>query len=743
MLSPHARVLGDSLRLSSARGERRVDAPRALLQEIAANADGRTPVSEWLDALSARWARTDLTPLVAHLVEQAFLVPVNALPTALWQYVSNPRRFGVQPEDARVAQLVAQAAVRTIQPKAAPASIQLMPEATWLTSALNARRSNRRFGAGPIEAQRIAALLWAGYGANAPASDADAATRLVRTVPSAGALYPLDLYLLNMHAVDELAVGAYRATFGADSSVQFDPLPGDIDSTARAFGDPSLIEHAQGIVVIAGDFALSAEKYGPRALSYVALEAGHVAQNVLLQAQALDLAAVEVGGFIEDALARAAGIESNRTPLTTIVFGSRDAASDGARCLDSHAEAEANPDARLPVALKERVPARGCTFEWLDFDTEAYRLPFAIGQARIGAAGDWSWGRDRRAARAWLKAIMEAHERHACECLPRDKAPVDARIDEWPDALVPDSLTRYAAHQLNHASFPFSAFVPSQRYEWMEGADVRTGKPVAVTVDHLYYPGALRRDRKRLAAATSSGVAAHDDRSEALARAVLETIERDAFMRAWLERRPLPAIDIASLPGDIQARIAALNDAGVAVWVRALDVPPAVGVFVAAQCVERHFTRVTSAASCHAHDALDHALMELEAAVAASFALALQPHIAPTDVLTSQDHARLYAQRRYFRRADWFIAAPGEARDFRSLEASATTSGAIVEESIAAGRRIVAIDLRHADVSGPHVVRAVMPGRIPLTFGYGLEPEGMIDHRSRRGAAALFPHPFT
>jgi thiazole/oxazole-forming peptide maturase SagD family component len=738
MLSPHARVSGDSLHLSGARGERRVDAPRALLHDIAATADGRTPVAEWLNALSVRWARADLEPLVAHLVEQAFLVPVKALPAALWQYVSNPRRLGAQPEDAHVARLVEQAAVRTIQHDTAPTSIRLMPDTTWLTSALSTRRSNRRFGAGRIEAERIAALLWAGYGACAPALDDAAATRLVRTVPSAGALYPLDLYFLNMRAVDGLAAGAYRATFGADGSVQFEPWLGDIDSIARAFGDPSLIEDAQGIVVIAGDFALSAEKYGPRALSYVALEAGHVAQNVLLQAQAFELAAVEVGGFIEDALARAAGIESNRMPLTTIVFGTRESGGDETR--NSNVQGRRT---RVPDAITERVPANGCTFEWLDFDTDAYRLPFAIGQARIGAAGDWSWGRDRHATRAWLKAIMEAHERRACDRLPSGKAPTDARIDEWPDALVPDSLTRYAAHQLSQDSFPFGAFTPSQRYEWVEGADVRTGKPVAVTVDHVYYPAALRSGRKRLAAATSSGVAAHGNRGEALARAVLETIERDAFMRAWLERRPLPALDIASLPGDIRARIAALNDAGVCVWVRALDVAPAVGVFVAAQCVDRHFTRVASAASCDAHDALDHALMELEAAVAATFALAPQPPIAPADVLTSQDHARLYTQRRYFRRADWFIAAPGETRDFRSLKASATTSDAIVEQSIALRPRIVAIDLRHADASGPHVVRALMPGCIPLTFGYGLEPEGMVGQRTRRGAAALFPHPFT
>jgi thiazole/oxazole-forming peptide maturase SagD family component len=728
MLSPHARLLGNSLRLSTPRGERRVDAPRALLHDLAEQADGTTPVAQWLDSLSERWARADLEPLVEHLREQAFLVSVQALPAALWQFASNPRRFGAQPDEADIARLVARAAERTVTNGSDGPHLRLMPETTSLTPVLSARCSRRRFSAEPIGAKRIAALIWAGYGAYASSSGERSDERLVRTVPSAGALYPLDVYLLNLRDVDGLAVGAYRAMFCADRSVHLTRLADDVGSVARAFGDPSLIASAQGIVVVAGNFSLSAEKYGPRALSYVTLEAGHVAQNVLLQAQALGLAAVEIGGFVEEALARTTAMEPSVTPLTTIVFGQ---------------PYELNERSDESTRTQEHVPAGGCSFEWLDFDTDHYTLPFSVGQARIGASGEWSWGRDRHAARAWLKAIMEAHERHACECLPIGAQTVSARFDDWPDALAPDTLMRYAARQYARNAFPFAAFDPGVRYEWVDGIDVETGKRVAVTVDHVYYPRALRGDRLKLAAATSSGVAAHQDCREALERAALELLERDAFMRAWIERRPCPEITIGSLPADIQARISALKSAGVEVWVRALSVAPAVGVFVAAQSVQRHFTRVASAAGCDAHEALDHGLMELEAAVAASFVLAPQPPIAPANVLTSQDHARVYAEKRHFRRADWFIAAPGETHDFRTLKTQAKTPGAILDLSIAAGQRIVAVNLREADASGPHVVRALMPGRVPLTFGYGLEPEGMVLRPNRRAAATSFPHPFT
>lgn len=733
MLSPHAHVLGDSLCMLTAKGESRIGAPRALLTELARHANGTSPASVWLETLAERWSRQDLEPLIEHLLERGFLVSVESLPAALWRSAANPRSLGAPPDDEQVARLVAQARARTLAKGSASPNvttarrdaIRITPQSTYLTTALSERRSERRFSRDVVTGPTIASLLWAGYGATAhDEKEREGHARIARTVPSAGALYPLDLYLCNFRPAEGIDDGVYHARFDLDQHVELEKLPADPASIVRAFGDPALIEHAQGIVIITGQFALSAAKYGVRALSYVALEAGHVAQNVLLQAQALDLAAVELGGFIEDTLANVAGLPADVIPLTTIAFGKPD--SNGS---------------------EPRVATTGSVFEWLDFDSERYRLPFFMGQARMVGTTDWSWGRDRDPSRAWLKSIMEANERFACE---RPHATIDAHCSALADALPSSTLIAYSKQQYATQGFPFAPFDADARYQWVEGFDVATGRSVAIAADHIYYIDGLRPTRAAstapLTAATSSGVAAHDTREAALESALLELIERDAFMRAWLELRPPPEIARESLPGDIQARLASLAAAGVLTWARTLDTAYGTGIFVAAQCHDRHFTRVASGCACDAYSALDHALMELEAAVAASFACEAAAPIQPKDVITSQDHARLYAQRRYFRRADWFIAADGATLGFNGLAQRRFGHTSASEAMLAAGRRVIAVDLNFPSDTAPrrpHIVRALMPGCVPLTFGYGLEPLGMVGGAAGRTPFPYFPHPYT
>jgi len=734
MLSPHAHVLGDSLCMLTEKGESRIGAPRSLLTELARHANGTSPASAWLDALATRWSRQDLEPLIEHLVERGFLVSVESLPATLWRSVANPRSLGVQPDDERVARLVAQARERTLarEPAFADAAgdnivTRIAPQSTYLTSALGARRSERRFSGEPLCGAEMASLLWAGYGATAHSEkDGEGRTRITRTVPSAGALYPLDLYLCNFRQAEGLDRGIHHARFDPDRQVQFEKVSAEPMSIVRAFGDPALIEHAQGIVIVTGQFALSAAKYGARALAYVALEAGHVAQNVLLQAQALDLAAVELGGFMEDRLAALAGLPPDAIALTTIAFGKPGRKDD-----------------------EPRVAAAASSFEWLDFDSDRYRLPFVMGQARTAGSADWSWGRDRDPSRAWLKSIMEARERYACD---DPHATIDAHCSAFADSLAPSTLVAYSTRQYANPGFPFAPFDGNVRYRWVEGIDVQTGRSVAVAADHVYYIDGLRRlgtsSVAPLTAATSSGVAAHDTREAALENALFELIERDAFMRAWLERRPPPEIARESLPGDIRSRLAALEAAGVQVWARALDTMYGIGIFVAGQCSDRHFTRVASGIGCDAHRAFDHALMELEAAVAASFACETPAPLQPKDVISSQDHARLYAQPRYFRRADWFIAAQGATSNFNDLARRRFNHASVGDAMLAAGRRVIAVDLQFPNASetnprAPYVVRALMPGCVPLTFGHGLEPLGMAARASTRAGLTYFPHPYT
>ncbi|MBZ5702796.1 MAG: SagB/ThcOx family dehydrogenase [Acidobacteriia bacterium] len=191
-----------------------------------------------------------------------------------------------------------------------PSEIALPPPARTgrisLEEALARRRSVREFSSTPLTAQELSQLLWAAQGITHPEG--------LRTAPSAGALYPLELYVataagfyhydprghrLRKHAEGDLRPALYRA----------------------ALEQPPVLQ-APAVFLIAAVYERTAGKYGrDRATRYVHIEAGHAAQNLLLQAVTLNLAAVPVGAFDDAQLQKAAALPANHRPLYLIPAG--------------------------------------------------------------------------------------------------------------------------------------------------------------------------------------------------------------------------------------------------------------------------------------------------------------------------------------------------------------------------------------------------------------------------------------
>lgn len=175
-----------------------------------------------------------------------------------------------------------------------------------LEDALARRRSVRELSGEQLSRAEIGQLLWAAQGLT------DAQGR--RTSPSAGALYPLELY-----AVTAEGVFHYLPTGHAIERT----AAGDVRSRLRAAAlDQAPVGEAALVVVIAAVPARTAAKYGPeRARRYVDLEAGHAAQNLLLEAVALDLAAVPIGAFDDDAVARVLNLPAGTEPRYLLPVG--------------------------------------------------------------------------------------------------------------------------------------------------------------------------------------------------------------------------------------------------------------------------------------------------------------------------------------------------------------------------------------------------------------------------------------
>ena len=167
-----------------------------------------------------------------------------------------------------------------------------------LTDVLHSRGSERRFAGGRIRVTELSTVLHAAYGVTErcePELEPGSLVRL-RTVPSGGALYPLELYV-DAQAVDGLASGLYH----------FDPSRHALETIAAGprldaeaiLVDPPAAAGAAALVVLVGVFWRSRFKYGLRGYRFTLLEAGHAAQNLLLAATALDLASLPLGGFFD------------------------------------------------------------------------------------------------------------------------------------------------------------------------------------------------------------------------------------------------------------------------------------------------------------------------------------------------------------------------------------------------------------------------------------------------------------
>jgi len=181
-----------------------------------------------------------------------------------------------------------------------------------LEEAIAHRRSVRRFRDVPLTLDQIGQLCWAGQGITDKG-------RGFRAAPSAGALYPIELYLVTADGVDHYLPTAHAL----ERVIRGDRRP----ALRRAALDQESVGQAPLCVVITAVTERTARKYGRRAERYVFLEAGHVAQNMLLQATVMKLAGVPVGAFDDEQVAAVLRLSSAHRVLYLVPFG-RPAARD-------------------------------------------------------------------------------------------------------------------------------------------------------------------------------------------------------------------------------------------------------------------------------------------------------------------------------------------------------------------------------------------------------------------------------
>ena len=176
-----------------------------------------------------------------------------------------------------------------------------------LEETLQQRRSVRDYKKSPLSLDQVSQLLWAASGKNL----------YRRTAPSAGATYPLEIYLV-VGEVEGLEPGVYHYSPSRNNLA----IIGEKDARnglSRAALEQEMIEEAPVSIIVAADYSRTTGRYGQRGIRYVHMEVGHVGQNVSLQAIALRLGAVMIGAFEDQKVKEVLGIEEE--PLYIIPIG--------------------------------------------------------------------------------------------------------------------------------------------------------------------------------------------------------------------------------------------------------------------------------------------------------------------------------------------------------------------------------------------------------------------------------------
>ncbi|MBD3360480.1 SagB/ThcOx family dehydrogenase [Candidatus Peregrinibacteria bacterium] len=182
---------------------------------------------------------------------------------------------------------------------------------TSIEEAILNRRSIRNYKNEPLTISEISQILWAAQGI----TDEDGK----RAAPSAGALYPIEIYLV-AGDVEELSPGIYKYNPGGHEIIRIakDDVRKQLSSAALG---QNQVEDAAADIVITAVYERTESKYGERAERYVHMEVGHIGQNIYLQCVALNLGTVSVGAFDDMEVKEIINMEKDEEPLYILPIG--------------------------------------------------------------------------------------------------------------------------------------------------------------------------------------------------------------------------------------------------------------------------------------------------------------------------------------------------------------------------------------------------------------------------------------
>lgn len=188
-----------------------------------------------------------------------------------------------------------------------------------IEEAIAYRRSIRNYRSEPLSIEQLSQILWATYGVSNP-------SRELKTSPSAGATYPLEVYVIvktnsvKLKNDSYLEPGVYRYDWREHKLILVEK--GDFSrELARACLEQSWVANAPVNIVLVAVFERTTMYYGERGYRYVYIDTGHAGQNIYLESTALGLGTVAIGAFYDDEVSKVVGLKENEKPLYVFPIG--------------------------------------------------------------------------------------------------------------------------------------------------------------------------------------------------------------------------------------------------------------------------------------------------------------------------------------------------------------------------------------------------------------------------------------
>ncbi len=340
-------------------------------------------------------------------------------------------------------------------------------------------------------------------------------------------------------------------------------------------------------------------------------------------------------------------------------------------------------------------------------------------------------GAHYRRERALAAALGEALERYCGTRAPASRLVLASAAELGPRAVSPLDFALFHPRQYVQAGFPYRPFTPETRVQWVPGVSLTDGAPVLLPAQLVYLAPGRQQGEPAIGYATSSGMACGPTRDEAVLRALLEVVERDAFMLTWYGTLTLPLVDLESDPvlcAEVRRHFAPARlhhqVVDLSVFLR---VPTALAV-IRGRPPDAIGLAVGAASAPTMREACSKALREAFQTrhwIRQMRQLRRRAFVADfSDILRFEDHVLLYSYEENARRADFLIASAAR-RSLQEIPAlEGTTAAAWISAVVARlarhGVHAYAADLTAPEVrqAGLHVARVLCPQLCSLDVGY-------------------------